>query len=678
MADAPTAGTQTPQGNGEASVLRDRYHIFPSAPLPDFSTATAQAFLAEDKRDPGASLYALISHPQLPPRTNVMRLLKGVQSPGLNQLVEWGVVRWAPAGGECMATVYARPASGRLMADLGTERRLFGETEVTRKIITPLVAALREFETRGLTHRAIRPTNMFYFDVERERVVLGDCAASPAAIDQPYVFETVESSLCHPAARGNGRISDDLYALGVSILILTLGRNPVSHLDDDEIIRLKMAKGSYSTLVGEQRLPLALIEVLRGLLCDDPADRWRLDSVEMWLSGRRLSPLQTKREKRAGRAFVFNGQEYYNARDLAVAFSNNWEQAINQISDGRLEMWLRRSLDDKDKADLVAIAMAEAAGSIGERHAANDIMMAKVCMFLDPKAPIRYKGFNAMPDGFGTYLAYLFLQQEDPRLFAEAILREIPKIWLSNNANPQHNETVMIEASFRTVRGYLLQTSMGYGLERALYELNESLSCQSPLVGEDYVFEIKQLLPALDKTSKSVDQKTWPVDRHIAAFIACRFTQDVEKQLNVMNDPAPEHSCLGMLGLLASLQWHLGIDAVTGLAAWIGGLLGPATNNFHDRGTRRMLEKEMPRLIRTGSLIEMYRTLDNPEIRYKDKNGFLMAQNEYAIAQQKIADLEAGQGKEEEIDRVGKQTAALLSVLIALASIILFTMMKVR
>ncbi len=676
MADAPTEGTQTPQAGGEPAILRDRYLIFPSTPLADFSTITAQAFLAEDRRDPGASLYAMISHPQLPPRTNAMRLLKGVQSPGLNQLVEWGVVPWAPAGGECMATIYARPASGRLMADMAVERRLFGEMEVTRKIVLPIVTALREFETRGLTHRAIRPTNMFYFDAERERVVLGDCASSPAAIDQPYIFETVESSMCHPAARGEGRLSDDLYALGVSILILTLGRNPLSHLDDDDVIRLKMAKGSYSALVGEQRLPLALIEVLRGLLCDDPVDRWRLDSVEMWLSGRRLSPLQTKREKRAGRAFLFNGQEYFNARDLAAAFSNNWEQAITQTGEGRLEMWLRRSLDDKDKADLVAIATAEAAGAVGERHAANDVMMAKVCMILDNKAPIRYKGFNAMPDGFGTYLAYLFLQQEDPRLFAEAVLREVPKLWLSNS-NPFQNETVMIEARFRTVRGYLLQTSMGYGLERALYELNESISCQSPLVGEDYVFEIKQLLPALDKTSKVVNQKTLPIDRHIAAFIACRFSQDVEKQLNVLNDPSPEHSGLGVLGLLASLQWHLGIDAVTGLAAWLGGLLGPAINNFHDRGTRKMLEKEMPKLIRSGSLVEMYRMLDNPEIRLKDKNGFAMARNEYAIAQQKIADLESGQGKEEEIDRVGKQTAALLSALLALASIILFTMMKV-
>lgn len=675
MADAQTVGETAVQG-GAVAVLRDRYVIVPAAPLPDFCTVTAQAFVVEDRRDPSAALYALISHPQLPPRTDVMRLMKGVQSPGLNQLVEWGVVHWTPAGGECVASVFTRPASGRLMADMAARQRSFGEEEITQNIIAPMIAALREYDRRGVTHRAIRPTNMFYFDTERDRVVLGDGASSPAAIDQPYIFETIESCMCHPAARGAGRMSDDLYALGVTILMLMSGRNPLSHREDDDIIRLKMAKGSYGALVGDMRPSQAFAEILRGLLSDDVAERWRLERVEMWLSGRRLRPLQTKREKRAGRAFSFDGQDFYRARELGMAFSNNWDLAITQVIEGQLEGWLRRALEDKEKADQVAIATAEAAGTLGERHHANDVMMARICMILDNTSPIRYKGLNVMPDGYGPYLAYVFLQKQDSRLFVEAILRDIPELWLARN-NPSQAGTVLLETGFRSLRGYLLQTSTGYGLERALYELNRAVSCQSPLVGEKYVVAIEQLLPALDAMARVVDQKTFPIDRHIAAFIASRFTQDVEKHLNALNSDSPGYSCLGMLGLLASVQWQLGIGRVPGLTAWVGMHLRPAITNFHDRATRRALERELPQAIRTGSLVEMYRLLDHPEIRNRDEKGFVAARHAYATARQRIADLEAGQDKKEDIDRVGKQTAALLSVLLGFGSIILFTMLRV-
>ncbi len=407
---------ETPPPAGPPGVLRDRYTIRSNQPLPELSSPNAEAFTAEDKRDPNRRLVALICKPELPPRVNVMRALKGVNVLGLQQMVEWGPMTWPPVGRQCMTVIYDRPAGGRVVTSLRGESRRVDEYDITRKVIEPLAAAIKELTSRGITHRAMRPTNLFFMDAAGDRLAFGDCVTAPPAFDQPMLFESVESGMCAPIARGSGTYADDLYALGVTILFLLLGRNPVAHLDDEALLRQKIQFGSYATLVGDERLPLPMIEVLRGLLCDDANQRWDIESLDLWLQGRRLSPLQQRVEKRAARAFPFQGKEYLNCRELAVAMARNWDLAIPPVLEGKLELWLRRAIEDKERAAAVADVVRSALAGGADKRAAADLMLSKVLMLLDPGAPIRYKGFNGMPDGFGSALAALMATHGDTRL----------------------------------------------------------------------------------------------------------------------------------------------------------------------------------------------------------------------------------------------------------------------
>ena len=228
---------------GPPGVLRDRFLIRSNVPLPDLSTPNAEAYATEDRRDTKRSLYALICRPELPPRVNVMRALRGVSSLGLQQLVEWGPMTWPPLGRQCMTVVYERPVGKRVMPSMRSEIRRIDEYDITRKVIEPLVNAVKELRSRGITHRAVRPTNLYYMDEAGERLAIGDCATAPPAFDQPIVFETIESGMCNPIARGSGTYSDDLYALGVTLVFLLMGRNPVAHLDDDALLRAKIQSG---------------------------------------------------------------------------------------------------------------------------------------------------------------------------------------------------------------------------------------------------------------------------------------------------------------------------------------------------------------------------------------------------------------------------------------------------
>jgi hypothetical protein len=652
---------------GPPGVLRDRFTIRSTQPLPELSTPSADAFVAEDKRDPSRALFGLICKPELPPRVNVMRALKGVSSPGLMQLVEWGPMNWPPAGRQCMTVVYERPAGNRVMANMRSDVPRIDEYQITKRVIEPLTAALKEMDSRGVPHRSIRPTNLFFADGNGERLAFGDCVCTPPAFDQPVLFETVESGMCTPIARGSGNHTEDFYSLGVTIAFLILGRNPVAGMNDDAILAAKIQQGSYNMLIGDERLPLPMIELLRGLLCDDGDQRWDCEDLDLWLSGRRMSPLQPRGEKRAARGFPFMGKEYFNGRELSQAMAKNWDQAIPPVVEGKLELWLRRAVEDKDKANVVAEVVRMALNSSTDKKSSTDLMLCKILILLDQAAPIRYKGFNAMPDGFGSALAAVMASRGDTRLLTEIILREVPRLWFEMRGEYQPDNSLM-ETNFKELRSYLTQTGMGYGLERCLYELNDALPCQSLLLGEEYVVEVKELLPALNvAASKRTDGKQIPVDRHIAAFLGARMRSDIDRNLTALNDSNSSVAMMGALNLFAVLQYRLGPESLPGLAAWVGVMIAPIVQGFHGREKRKELEKEVPRLVRKGSVVEIYNLLENVDERVRDEQEFTFAQAQYSAAEEEIKHiLMETEERAVEADKIGRQTAAVTGIIVAM------------
>jgi len=131
--------------------------------------------------------------------------------------------------------------------------------------------------------------------------------------------------------------------------------------------------------------------------------------------------------------------------------------------------------------------------------------------------------------------------------------------------------------------------------------------------------------------------------------------------------PNPETSTIGMLSLLAFLQWKLRLNALFGLSSWVGGLLGPAINTYHSRSKRREIEKEIPRLVRKGSLPELFDLIDNADNRKADQDGFAVACAQFAGAEKEIREIE-GSGTEQQTkaELSGQQAAAVMSIVMAM------------
>lgn len=661
----PVAAAASARTSHGSVLVLERYLIDADHPLPDLSTPSASAFAVEDRREMGRHLFALICTPGLPLRGKVAAALRGSRVHHLLPLVEWHPVDWPPLKQRCMAIIYERPLGGRLIDVVAAEGGHIVEHELQRRIIEPLAEALREVADHGISHRAIRPDNLFFMDNERQILVLGDCVTAPPGYDQLLSFETISRSMASHAGRGEGDIGDDLYALGVTLIFLLLGENPVAGLSEEELIYAKAEQGTYSTLCRGQRFPLSLLEPLRGLLSDDADERWGVRELGLWIDGRRLTPIQKRPAAKPETRFLFAGHAHVTPRTLAYAFSRNVADAARVLKEGQLDPWLRRSLGSASVADEAARIIDMAHLHANESRGSDEMLVARICMLLDPGGPIRFKGYAFLIDAFGTALAVELLRQGNTKVGAEILDQNLPGTWLER-AKPGA-ETVVLTRQFETYREFLHSSMPGYGIERCLYELNPGLPCQSSLIVQNYVVDIDSLLPALDEAADRVDTKIPPVDRHVAAFIAVHFDEDVERHLAALGDSTDVKKTSAMLSLLALVQWRLGPDALYGLSSWVGGLLGPVINSYHSRTVRRDIEREVPRLVRQGSLPELYEMIENAEQRQQDEHGFRAAVEEFMLAENEIQDIEGSDSaRTESAERTGQQTAAMTSVVVTL------------
>ena len=77
-----------------------------------------------------------------------------------------------------------------------------------KSFLIPVLTTLSIFERRRITHRAIRPDNVFASGTEGGNFVFGDCVSVLPSWGQSTIFETIESTMTPPSGRGKGTIED--------------------------------------------------------------------------------------------------------------------------------------------------------------------------------------------------------------------------------------------------------------------------------------------------------------------------------------------------------------------------------------------------------------------------------------------------------------------------------------
>jgi len=645
-------------------MLGSRIEIFPSMPLPELNSMGGLAYAARFKSDAASSFYAVICQPGVPPRIDMVATMRNIDNPGVLRLIEAGVVSWTD-GGRAYALVYQRPLAPRMMTDLNETRATLSEDAINHHFITPMISALVTLTNAGMVHNAIRSTNIFWRIGTATPPQIGECLSTPAGLGQPVLFEPIERAMAMPLGRGTGIHADDCYAFGVTLALLVLGRNPLQGLDDAAIIDQKMQRGTFGALIGGSRLLPSHIEILRGLLADDKYQRWTANDLDQWLNGRRMTPKSSDAGRRSSRHFDFAGKQYWQINPLTTALAENPAEANKVIENESLNKWLRRAMNDDDRAAGVEAVVSELKQS-GKTSHYEDQVVARVCIVLDPSAPIRYRGLSVMPGGVASLLAEAALTGTNIAPLSEIIASQLVTLWVEKQEDTK-GDYVALNQLFDRMKAMIEKTSFGNGIERVTYEANPSLPCLSPMLRNQFVTSPKMLLAALERVAAAGNRPREPMDRHIAAYLLVRDKRNESTFSAMASADGSTARGLAILNLLADLQYRDGPENVPHLASWVAPVAEPAIRRFLSKALRDHLQKQVKEAINVGNLNQLLRLIDDPKRIERDRQDFMAARLLYLNIQKEIAGLESKLNNRESVVKAsGKPMAASISSFLAI------------
>lgn len=670
-------------GGEEKILLQNRYEIQPDARLSKYDNGLAQAYAARDKNEPTRRLFALIAPGHLPCRGFAATGQRGGTEMHLLWPQEIGIVDWplgkdgdAEIWGRRPALIYHAPMGERFMEGPAQPIPRLSEQDLIRNVIQPVIAAIKDLSLIGVPHRAIRPDNLFYQAGNSGVTVLGECLSMPPGSLQSTAFETIENGMADPMGRGQGTNADDLYALGVLALMLTTGRDPGQGMSDEELVYNKINMSSFSALAGGEKHPPSMTELLRGLLNDKAAERWSVKNVEAWALGQHFSPPLPYLAQRATRPIRFLGKEYLNRPAMAHALSRNWDEGLKIIDGQDFDNWLKRGFNDEKMADKT-LRIKGLAHAFGPPASAKDRMLSRMILFMGGNLPIAYKDIRANLTGLGTLLAHGFDQAPLVGQFADLFRAKLCQAWMEEQVSLRPDQNQMRKV-LEAIDKCIERPGAGFGIERALYELDPATPCRSPLIADFYVSSSRDLLPAIDAALPGADPTTLPMDRHIAAYIGANLRRSVERELNELaNREDPIGYRIAILKLIVAVHKLHPSDNLPRLSERLVEMLDPAVDTFNHITGRDKLRKQLKRLGGFCDFPGMLDLVDREGSTHRsDEQAFHRAQRLFAAYTRDIKWVEEGGLTDpRRVKPVAQRAAALTAGFIASAIIAGYSVM---
>ncbi|MEM7618311.1 MAG: hypothetical protein AAF244_02890, partial [Pseudomonadota bacterium] len=410
--EAPEEKQEVKKEPSHEVLLGKDIRIFANKPLPELDKGTVKAYMAESKAKTNNSLFALICDNALTPRRITKQKFQNVKNLSLVKLQTSGKVLWPDPVGERYCFVYEY-TMGRALLEDGDKPALRKKPEdVMSLIVNPMIDLLEDMANKDLVHGEIWPGNIFYGGAGAgDKVVLGECLSMPASSNLPALYEPVERALADPVGKGSGSLADDLYAFGVTLAIILRGNVPEAGLSIDQIIEQKIEKGSYATLLQNDRFSGAMLELLRGLLYDNPDQRWTLEDIRAWQDGRRLSPKQSSPRIKATRPIVMGKKKYIRPELLSIDFVDNTLEATKIIENDDLMQWIDRAIEDKSLKGRLENIVKES-NNLDKGSDFGHRLTVAVSSVMFPDIPVLYKDLRFHPRGFGKYMTKAFAQEK--------------------------------------------------------------------------------------------------------------------------------------------------------------------------------------------------------------------------------------------------------------------------
>ncbi|MBM3534459.1 MAG: hypothetical protein FJX60_15640 [Alphaproteobacteria bacterium] len=664
--------------------LSPRYQIQRDARLPALDTSAARACQAADTepQQGHGSVRPVVAYLYQPGNflpLELLRILDRFQAPGMVKILDHGIADRPADPGRDFVLITELPGE-HVVENLANPFPALSDETIVR-FVRQAMPALRELESRRTGHRAIRPTNLFYADAGRSQIVLGPPALSPPGQDQPSYLEPLESATADPRGRAGNVFSDDLFSLGVTLLMLATGRNPLRDERPETVTAKRLEVGSFDALVGGTRLTTAMAEVVRGLLVDSRRERWGLTELVQWATdGRRPNPPRVSQHKVASRPLKIGPDEAHSARSLAYGISRHWEHASKLLTSEEFQTWIRRGLADEAVVDRVTKVTRGASETMHRER--SDRQVLNLLLALDPQAPMRYRQLAFQIEGLPNLLANLLADAEGERdSLADMSNMTANALWSSWSTmqGTLSNEGARIRSLLDRQRPVVVTREPGQGLERCLYEMSPAVPCLSPLLAESCVVDLPSLLGALDRLPREAFVEDFLTDRHVLAFLASRSSKITDQLLRQAvgrrNSLQRLVQQVKMLALVQASAKTLTPNLTQNLADF---LKKTAEQEIRGSELKELVLKDLEVAAPQGKIELLLKTLEESGALEADRRGFEAAHAEYVEGKKKLGELKDRLTKaEKRAGSLGPQVAGLIGIASGLAAIAMMALMGV-
>lgn len=183
--------------------------------------------------------------------------------------------------------------------------------------------------------------------------------------------------------------------------------------------------------------------------------------------------------------------------------------------------------------------------------------------------------------------------------------------------------------------------AIGYGIERCLYELNPELACLSPSLIHASALTPAEALIALENVATQPNRPSFPVDRHLAAFLMSRWKGLNFIDLRDMGKPQREVKNLAVLKILADVQSHFKINELPNLCQWMAEICAPMITHYHNLKTRARVQEEIARAVSSGQLIKLVRVFGSRQALTEDSSDYQEAKIEVLLIESEIKEIES-------------------------------------
>lgn len=640
--------------------IPDRFTIHLSQPLPGFDSGNAKAYAATCHYLKDRPIYALVLDNKLPYRTDQIEAMKALQHPGVLTLHEAAHIRLSNPSEVRMVLFFDRPR-GRTLAELIASGQSFNEPFIIRTIITPLCEALMAMRDIYVHHGRIHPSNI-YLD---ERLQIGECLSEPCGVRQELLYEPIQRALSDPMGKGPATSQSDAYAIGILAYELLYGLQRFREVDSASWLRYVLEMGVYHVLLSNKEPSEAFTDFFRGTLPENLDERWGIEQVNLWCTGKRFNLIHPSLPNESTRPFLINDTNYFNRRALAHAIHKNWNRAAKDVRHSKLDRWLETSAHHADIADRVERIIRTTGGENSNNVKMNNECLSRVILSLDPMGPIRMDRVAFNVDGAGTATAYFYRQsmQQELNLLSEIIDLDLINYAAEFQEEKRGSATSSAGWKLQNLRAISKMKGIGFGIERVLYALNPGFACQSELLAAHHVTTLDDALYALDALAIKHAHNTSLLDRHLCAFLASRI--DLNKEITfsqlakfpVLRDN-PE---LKAMRILAAAQEKAGRHRLLGLATWAAMRVEKLADNIHNRRARKQLRQSLKSAANTGYISHVLAALIESDVTKDDYTGFAKASMLYARNVQRIETME----NPKTVDSMSKDLGARIAVFVA-------------